>query len=203
VTSEPMPDPATDPLLTAQNSALLVIDNRPSQIQLITSIDHDPLILGGPSRQRPMSFPSCFLLRCRRQQGVANNPSTQAGPLWLGRDRPYPDQLVGGHRLPSRRRGNGTEEVSHGGTVDRGVLSLPGSGRPAPGLRGLPDRRCRRRDLTGGTPGRARAHCPSGRSANRLGIARLRMTARLGSDRDRLGSCRNRAQFSTSQGALT
>jgi nicotinamidase-related amidase len=44
VTSEPMRDPATDPLLTPQNSALLVIDYQPSQIQAVTSIDHDLLI---------------------------------------------------------------------------------------------------------------------------------------------------------------
>jgi nicotinamidase-related amidase len=44
VTSEPIRDPATDHLLTAENSALLVIDYQPSQIQVITSIDHDLLI---------------------------------------------------------------------------------------------------------------------------------------------------------------
>jgi nicotinamidase-related amidase len=44
VTSEPMRDPVTDPLLTPQNSALLVIDYQPSQIQAVTSIDHDLLV---------------------------------------------------------------------------------------------------------------------------------------------------------------
>jgi nicotinamidase-related amidase len=44
VTSEPMRDPLTDPLLTPSNSALLVIDFQPSQIQVVTSIDHDLLI---------------------------------------------------------------------------------------------------------------------------------------------------------------
>jgi nicotinamidase-related amidase len=44
VTSEPTRDPATDPLLTPQNSALLVIDYQPSQIQAVSSIDHDLLI---------------------------------------------------------------------------------------------------------------------------------------------------------------
>ena len=41
--SEPMRDPVTDPLLTPQNSALVVIDYQPSQIQAVTSIDHDLL----------------------------------------------------------------------------------------------------------------------------------------------------------------
>jgi nicotinamidase-related amidase len=44
VTSEPMRDPVTDPLLTPQNCALVVIDYQPSQIQAVTSIDHDLLI---------------------------------------------------------------------------------------------------------------------------------------------------------------
>src|SRR6202049_4806495 len=44
VTSEPMRDPRTDPLLTPQNCALLVIDYQPSQIQAVTSIDHDLLV---------------------------------------------------------------------------------------------------------------------------------------------------------------
>src|SRR5580658_244333 len=39
-----MRDPATDALLTPQNCALLVIDYQPSQIQTVTSIDHDLLV---------------------------------------------------------------------------------------------------------------------------------------------------------------
>jgi nicotinamidase-related amidase len=38
-----MRDPVTDPLLTPQNSALVVIDYQPSQIQTVASIDHDLL----------------------------------------------------------------------------------------------------------------------------------------------------------------
>jgi nicotinamidase-related amidase len=44
VTSEPTRDHVTDPLLTPQNSALLIIDYQPSQIQAVSSIDHDLLI---------------------------------------------------------------------------------------------------------------------------------------------------------------
>jgi nicotinamidase-related amidase len=43
MTSEPMRDPASDPLLTPQNAALVVIDYQPSQIQAVGSIDHDLL----------------------------------------------------------------------------------------------------------------------------------------------------------------
>ncbi|MFD1484477.1 hydrolase [Lacticaseibacillus baoqingensis] len=44
MTSYPRRDPATDPLLTPENSALLVIDYQPTQIQSIRSIDHPTLI---------------------------------------------------------------------------------------------------------------------------------------------------------------
>ena len=44
MTSEPIRDPQTDPLLTAQNAALVVIDYQPSQIQTVTSMDHDLLV---------------------------------------------------------------------------------------------------------------------------------------------------------------
>lgn len=44
MTSFPRRDPATDPLLTPENAALLLIDYQPTQIQSIRSIDHPTLI---------------------------------------------------------------------------------------------------------------------------------------------------------------
>jgi nicotinamidase-related amidase len=41
MTSEPRRDPVTDPLLTPENSALIVIDYQPNQLQAVGSIDHD------------------------------------------------------------------------------------------------------------------------------------------------------------------
>src|SRR6476620_6959042 len=43
MTSEPVRDPVTDPLLTPENAALVVIDYQPSQIQTVASMDHDLL----------------------------------------------------------------------------------------------------------------------------------------------------------------
>jgi nicotinamidase-related amidase len=43
MTSEPIRNPVTDPLLTPENGALLVIDYQPSQFQTVTSIDRDLL----------------------------------------------------------------------------------------------------------------------------------------------------------------
>lgn len=44
MTSQPLRDPAADGLLTPQNSALVVIDYQPSQVQTVHSIDRDLLI---------------------------------------------------------------------------------------------------------------------------------------------------------------
>jgi nicotinamidase-related amidase len=44
MTSEPTRDPFTDPLLTPTNSALIVIDYQPAQIQVVKSMDTDLLI---------------------------------------------------------------------------------------------------------------------------------------------------------------
>jgi nicotinamidase-related amidase len=43
MTSEPRRDPVSDPLLTPENSALIVIDFQPNQLQAVGSIDHDLL----------------------------------------------------------------------------------------------------------------------------------------------------------------
>jgi nicotinamidase-related amidase len=44
MTSEAIRDPVTDPLLTPQNAALLVIDYQPSQIGTVKSMDHELLL---------------------------------------------------------------------------------------------------------------------------------------------------------------
>jgi nicotinamidase-related amidase len=44
MTSEPIRDPLADPLLTPSNTALVVIDYQPSQIQTVASMDTDLLI---------------------------------------------------------------------------------------------------------------------------------------------------------------
>src|SRR5580700_473962 len=44
MTSEPIRDPISDPLLTPENSALVVIDYQPSQIQAVTSMDTELLV---------------------------------------------------------------------------------------------------------------------------------------------------------------
>ena len=44
MTSEPIRDPLTDPLLTPANSALVVIDYQPNQIKAVTSMDTELLV---------------------------------------------------------------------------------------------------------------------------------------------------------------
>jgi hypothetical protein len=62
MTSEPMRDPLTDPLLTPANSALVVIDYQPSQIQAVASMDTELLvrnIVTVARSPRPAGFRSC------------------------------------------------------------------------------------------------------------------------------------------------
>src|SRR5579864_3900062 len=44
MTSEPIRNPITDRLLTPQNSALVVIDYQPNQVQAVHSMDRDLLV---------------------------------------------------------------------------------------------------------------------------------------------------------------
>ncbi|HZM39707.1 MAG TPA: hypothetical protein VFB94_11360 [Acidimicrobiales bacterium] len=44
MTSEPVRDPVADHLLTPRNSALVVIDYQPSQLQAMSSMDRDLLV---------------------------------------------------------------------------------------------------------------------------------------------------------------
>jgi nicotinamidase-related amidase len=44
MTSEPVRDPLTDPLLTPQNAALVLIDYQASQLSSVRSMDHDLLV---------------------------------------------------------------------------------------------------------------------------------------------------------------
>ena len=44
MTSEPIRDPITDHLLTPENSALIVIDYQPTQVNSIRSMDQDALV---------------------------------------------------------------------------------------------------------------------------------------------------------------
>jgi len=61
MTSEPKRDPLTDPLLTPENSALIVIDYQPSQLAAVNSMDRELLTrnivsrLIGPAARRHAS----------------------------------------------------------------------------------------------------------------------------------------------------
>jgi nicotinamidase-related amidase len=44
MTSEPTRDPLSDPLLTPENSVLVIIDYQPTQLQAVKSMDHDLLL---------------------------------------------------------------------------------------------------------------------------------------------------------------
>lgn len=73
--SEPKRDPITDPLLTPQNAALLVIDYQPSQIAAVSSIDRTQITRGrtsssGRQSRRPVADAVDIVLTSRLSQGL-------------------------------------------------------------------------------------------------------------------------------------
>ena len=73
MTSEGIRDPLADPLLTSQNSALVVIDYRSNQVQTVSSIDHELLVrtIISVARLAP-AFDLPIVHRWRRRQRFVN-----------------------------------------------------------------------------------------------------------------------------------
>ena len=92
MTSEPVRDPVTDHLLTPQNSALVVIDYQPSQLQAMTSMDRE--LLGRQHRvgraARPDLRPPCRPVdRQRRERTRTHAPRAQGRAPRRARNRPH------------------------------------------------------------------------------------------------------------------
>src|SRR6478609_1988715 len=118
MTSEPVRDPVTDHLLTPQNSALVVIDYQPSQLQAMTSMDRELLVDNVVS--------------------VARLATTFALPVVLSTVNVAHDhERLGGPRVPSGGRGDRPQEADHDRAVDRDLPLVPGPGRSARRFRGV------------------------------------------------------------------
>ncbi len=207
MTSEPMRDQVTDPLLTPENAALLIIDYQPSQMAAVTSMDHDLLSRNVVSVARlGKTFDLPIVLSTVNV--VANGqPPTLPELKEILSDNEEIDRtqinFVGGRAVSGGRRGNGPKEADHGRVVDRGLPHVPSSRCSPRRLRGLSGRRCRGRHVARSTPGGIGAHRPSGRPADRMGFPRLRAATRLGPDRHGSRGGRHRADVTTSEGALS
>ena len=99
-----MRDPVTDHLLTPRNSALVVIDYQPSQVQTVTSIDQKLLadnIVSVALLAKTFNLPVVLsTINVAHGQGPTIPELRTVWPNEPG-DRPHRDQLVGERRLPA------------------------------------------------------------------------------------------------------
>ena len=98
-----MRDPVTDHLLTSQNSALVVIDYQPSQVQTVTSIDRQLLTDNIVSVARLAKTFNLPVVLSTVNVAHGQPPTIPELKTVLGEsvgDRPDGDQLLGEQRVP-------------------------------------------------------------------------------------------------------
>jgi hypothetical protein len=205
MTSEPRRDPVTDALLTPQNSALVVIDYQPSQVQTVASIDHDVLTRNIVS-----------VARIAKTYGVPIVLSTVNVANGQGPTIPELKEVLSDSVEIDRTQINSWEDTDFRRAVEATgrkklimtalwtevCLGFPDGRRAPRRLRSVPGRRCSGRDIPGGAPGRPGTHRPGRRTTHRLGIPGLRIATRLGSHGHRARRCGHRAHHSLARRRL-
>src|ERR1700688_2865868 len=173
VSSEAMRDPVTDPLLTPQNCALLVIDYQPSQIQAVTSIDHDLLIRNIVSVARlaktyglPIVLSTVNVAANGQPPTIPELKQILSDSVEIDRTQINSWEDIDFRQQSKRQAGRNWSWQRYG----RRCAGVPDSGRAPRGLRGVSGRRCSGRNLAGGAPGGARAHRPGGRTTHRVWV---------------------------------
>jgi nicotinamidase-related amidase len=206
VTSEPIRDPITDPLLTPQNSALLVIDYQPSQIQTVTSIDHDPLIRNIVSVARLAKTYGLPIVLSTVNVAANGQPPTIPELREVLSDSVEIDrtQINSWEDVDFRRavEATGRKKLVMAALWTEVCLAFPALDALRDGYEVFPVV-----DAVGGTsPEAHRAGLErivqAGAQPIGWGIPGLRIATRLGSNRHRSRSCGHRAHFSTPQRAL-
>ena len=107
MTSEPTRDPLTDPLLTPSNSALVVIDYQPSQIQTVQSMDTDLLVRN-----------ICSVARTAKTYGLPIVLSTVNVANGQGRTIPELAEILSDHVEIDRTQINAWEDVEFRNAVE-------------------------------------------------------------------------------------
>ena len=129
MTSEPIRDPAADQLLTPQNSAFIIIDYQPVQVNSIASMDRQLLvnnIVGyrqSRGRLRPADHPFDGERRDRPQQ--AADPADPQGARPAIRPMTAPRSTGGRTSSSAGGRGDRPQEADHDRAVDRSLPDLP------------------------------------------------------------------------------
>jgi hypothetical protein len=183
MTSEAIRDPVTDHLLTGQNSALVVIDYQPSQIQTVASVDHELLVDNIVSVARPAwTFDLPIVLSTIN---VANGQGPTIPDLRaVLSDSPEIDrtQINSWEDIEFRRavEATGRKKLILTALWTEVCLAFPALDALRGGVRGVPGGGRGRRDFARGAPRRPRAAGPGRRTADQLGFAGLRSPKGLG-----------------------
>jgi nicotinamidase-related amidase len=188
MSSEPMRDPATDPLLTPQNCALIVIDYQPSQLAAVTSIDHDLLsrnIVSVAQLAKTYRLPIVL-----STVNVANGqgPTIPELKAVLAEDFEIDrTQIKSWEDIDFRRavEATGRKKLIMTALWTEVCLAFPAVDALRAGYEVFPVV-----DAIGGTspeaaPGRVGTHPAGRRATDQLGVTGMRTAARLGPDGDR------------------
>ena len=207
VTSEAMRNPETDALLTPENCALLVIDYQPSQIQAVTSIDHDLLVRNIVSVARlaktyglPIVLSTVNVAANGQPPTIPELRSVLSDSVEIDRTQINSWEDMG---FRSAVEATGRKKLVMTALWTEVCLAFPALDALRRRLRGVPGRGCGGRHLLRGASGGARAHRPGWRATHRLGIPGMRIAARLGSDGHRSRGGGNRAHLSAPKRAVS
>ena len=151
--SEPIRDPVNDHLLTPQNSAFVIIDYQPVQVNSIASMDRQILvnnIIGTAKAAVAYGLP--IIHSTVNVKTGLNKPPIPRSARRSTKTQPTTDhdQCVGRHRIPQGGGGDRPQEADHDRAVDRSVPDLSGAGRAKEGYE-VYARRCGRRNIGRGS----------------------------------------------------
>jgi isochorismate hydrolase len=199
-----MRDPVADPLLTPQNSAFLVIDYQPSQIQAVTSIDHDLLTRNIVSVARLAKTYGLPVVLSTVNVAANGQPPTIPELKRVLSDSVEIDrtQINSWEDIDFRLavEATGRKKLIMAALWTEVCLAFPALDALRQGYEVFPV--VDAVHLPGGAQGGAGTHRPGRRAAHRLGIPGLRIATRLGPNRHCSRGSRHRAHFSTQQRAL-
>ena len=183
-----MRDPVADHLLTPQNSALVVIDYQPSQVQTVTSMDRDLLVDNIVSVARlAKTFDLPVVLSTVNVANGQQPTIPELKAVLADSPRSTGPTINSWEDVEFRRavEATGRKKLIMAALWTEVCLAFPRSTRCATASRCYPVV-----DAVGGTsarsaPRRTRTDRAGGGATDQLGVARLRAATRLGSRRDR------------------
>jgi len=193
--SLPVRDPLADHLITPENAAFLFIDYQPSQLATIRSMDAALLLKNAVSTVRAIKTFGVPVVHSTVNVAAGQGPTLPELAGLLAEDKPLDRTTVNSWEdaeFLQAVRATGRRKLIICALWTEVCMAFTDFGCPARRLRGLPGRRCDRRHLARGPPGRPGAGDPGRRAADQLGLARLRTSARLGPPEDSPGDLRAR-----------